>query len=118
MSEGDATWAEEFQLKGEEVVAKVKEVVQEGNVRRIIVSDADGHSLVELPLTVGVVGALLSPPLAALGAVAALLSQCTITVVRAEHDADESAAEDEAEVAAGPETQEASETTQDAAADE
>lgn len=82
MSEDNGTRVDEFQLKGEEVVAKVKELVREGNVRRIMVSDADGKTLVEIPLTVGVVGALLLPALAALGAVAALLTDCTITVVR------------------------------------
>lgn len=75
---------EEFQLKGEEVVAKVKELVHEGNVRRVIISDSDGKVLLEIPLTFGVVGALLLPTLAALGAVAALLTDCTITVVRRE----------------------------------
>jgi aryl-alcohol dehydrogenase-like predicted oxidoreductase len=84
MSEPEETWVEEFQLKGEEVLAKVKELVREGNVRRIMVSDSEGKTLLEIPLTVGVVGALLLPPLAALGAVAALLSECTITVVRQE----------------------------------
>jgi hypothetical protein len=77
---------EEFQLKGEEVVAKVKELVHEGNVRRVIISDSDGKVLLEIPLTFGVVGALLLPTLAALGAVAALLTDCTITVVRREGD--------------------------------
>ena len=82
MSEDNGTRVDEFQLKGEEVVAKVKELVREGNVRRIMVSDADGKTLVEIPLTVGVVGALLLPALAALGAVAALRTDCTLTVVR------------------------------------
>ena len=89
MSESEETWVEEFQVKGEEVVAKVKEIVREGNVRRIIVDDSDGKTLLEIPLTVGVVGALLLPPLAALGAVAAVLTDCTIRVVREEPKADE-----------------------------
>jgi hypothetical protein len=83
-TESEGTRVEEFQLKGEEVVAKVKEIVHEGNVRRIIVDDADGKTLLEIPLTVGVVGALLLPPLAALGAVAAVLTDCTIRVIRQE----------------------------------
>lgn len=87
MAEGETTRTEEFQLKGEEVVAKVKELVHEGNVRRIIVSDSDGKRLLEIPMTVGVVGALLLPALAALGALAAVLTDCTITVVRQEPDA-------------------------------
>jgi len=84
MAEGDGGRVDEFQLKGEEVVAKVKELVREGNVRRVTVSDSEGKTLLEIPLTVGVVGALLAPPLAALGAVAALLTDCKITVVRHE----------------------------------
>ncbi|MDJ0960723.1 MAG: DUF4342 domain-containing protein [Acidimicrobiia bacterium] len=84
MTENESTRVEEFQLKGEEVVAKVKELVHEGNVRRIIVDDSDGETLLEIPLTVGVVGALLLPPLAALGAVAAVLTDCTIRVIRQE----------------------------------
>ena len=90
MTDRDESRVEEFQLKGEEVVAKVKELVREGNVRRIMVSDADGKTLVEIPLTVGVVGALLLPALAALGAVAALLTDCTITVVRQDPEPDKS----------------------------
>jgi hypothetical protein len=93
MSDEKKTTVEEFELKGEEVVAKVKELVHEGNVRRIIVSDSEGKTLIEIPLTVGVVGALLLPPLAALGAVAAMLAECTITVVRQEPQ-EESAGDD------------------------
>ncbi len=73
---------EEIQVKGEELLAKVKELVHEGNVRRIIISDSDGKSLVEIPLTIGVVGALIAPVLAAVGAIAALVTECTVTIVR------------------------------------
>ena len=88
MGDHGRSWSEDFQLQGEQVVAKVKELVREGNVRRIIVSNTDGESLLEIPMTIGVVGALLLPPLAALGAVAAVLTECTITVVREEPDDD------------------------------
>ena len=64
------------------MVAKVKELINEGNVRRIIIKDEAGKSLVEFPMTVGVVGALVAPVLAAAGAVAALVSNCTIVVER------------------------------------
>lgn len=84
MAENEGSRVEEFQLKGEEVVAKVKELIHEGNVRRIIVDDSDGKTLLEIPLTVGVVGAVLLPPLAALGAIAAVLTDCTIRVIRQE----------------------------------
>lgn len=73
---------EEFTLDGEKVLAKVKELIREGNVRRIIIKDEHGDVLIEFPVTVGVVGALLAPPLAAVGALAALLTKCTIVVVK------------------------------------
>lgn len=73
---------EEFSVKGEEVVKKVKELIKEGNIRRIIIKDKKGKVLIELPLTIGVVGALLAPPLAAVGAIAALVTECTIAVER------------------------------------
>jgi hypothetical protein len=81
MSE-EKTFTEEFRTTGEELLAKVKELVREGNVRRIIVKNEEGVTVVEIPLTLGVVGALLVPTLAALGAVAALLTNCTIVVVK------------------------------------
>ena len=71
---------EEFKVSGEEVVKKVKQLIKEGNIRRITIKDSKGKSLVEFPLTVGVVGAALVPALAAIGAVAALLTNCTIAV--------------------------------------
>lgn len=73
---------EEFRVNGEEVLAKVKELVHEGNVRRIAIRNEKGETVVEFPLTVGVVGALLLPMWAAIGAVAALLTRCTIVVER------------------------------------
>ncbi len=73
---------EEFKVDGEQLLAKVKELIKEGNVRRIIIKDKAGKTLVELPLTIGVVGAVLAPPLAAVGAIAALVTECTILVVR------------------------------------
>ena len=79
MGEGK-TFTEEIQTTGEELVAKVKELVHEGNVRRIIVKDEEGKTLIEIPLTLGVVGALLLPVAAALGAIAALVTDCTIVV--------------------------------------
>jgi len=80
--EEEKTHTESFEVAGDDVVAKVKEIVHEGNVRRIIIKNEEGVKLVELPLTVGVVGALLMPALAGLGAVAALVSKCTIEVER------------------------------------
>jgi hypothetical protein len=73
---------EEFKVDGEELLKKVKQLIAEGNVRRISIKNKEGKVLVELPLTVGVVGAVLVPPLAAVGAIAALVTECTITVER------------------------------------
>jgi hypothetical protein len=73
---------EEFHVNGEELLAKVKSLINEGNVRRLIIKDESDKTLVELPLTVGVVGALLAPMLAAVGAIAALVAKCTIVVER------------------------------------
>lgn len=73
---------ESFSIKGEDLVKKVKELIKEGNVRRITVLNKDGKEIIVIPLTVGVVGALLLPPLAAIGAVAALVTECTIKVER------------------------------------
>ena len=75
---------EEIRVSGEGLVAKVKELVHEGNIRRIIIKNEEGKTLVEVPLTFGVVGALLAPTLAAIGAVAALVTDCTIVVEKVE----------------------------------
>jgi len=73
---------EEFKVNGEDLLKKVKEVIREGNVRRITIVDRKGKTLIVLPLTLGVVGALLAPALAAVGAIAALVTECTIKVER------------------------------------
>lgn len=77
------TWQEEVTATGDELVARVRAVVQEGNVRRVSITH-EGHTLLELPLTLGVVGALLAPQVAALGALAALITRCTLTIEREE----------------------------------
>jgi hypothetical protein len=78
----DKAFTEEIKTTGEQLLAKVKELVHEGNVRRIIVKNEEGKTLIEIPLTLGVVGALLLPVAAAVGAVAALVTDCTIVVER------------------------------------
>jgi hypothetical protein len=75
---------EEFKVSGEDVFKKVKELVKAGNVRRIIIKNEEGKTLVEFPLTIGVVGAALLPVWAAIGAVAALVTNCTIVVEKRE----------------------------------
>ncbi len=76
------TRIEELEVTGEKVVETVKALVHQGNIRRITIKDGDGKSLIEIPLTLGVVGAVLLPVWAALGALAALLTKCTIVVER------------------------------------
>lgn len=71
-----------FKVTGENLLKKVKGVIKEGNVRRIIIKDKNGKELIQFPLTIGVVGTILAPILAALGAIAALIKECTITVER------------------------------------
>ena len=73
---------EEFRLTGGEILNKVKEVIHQGNARRIILKDEQGKTFLEIPLTVGVVGAIVAPILAAVGAIAALASNLTIIVVK------------------------------------
>ena len=75
---------DEWQGMGDELVATMKKLFKEGNIRRIIIKH-DGQTAMEIPLTVGVVGTLLAPWLAAVGAMGALLTHCTIEVVRTEN---------------------------------
>lgn len=71
-----------FTVSGERLLEKIKELIAEGNVRKIIIKDKTGKELMHIPLTFGVVGALLAPVLAGIGAMAALVGECTITVER------------------------------------
>ena len=75
---------EEFQVSGDMLVAKIKEVVHEGNIRHVAIKNEEGRTLVDIPLTLGVVGTLLAPQLAAVGAIAALVTRCTIAVEKVE----------------------------------
>jgi hypothetical protein len=79
----EKTVREEFKINGEQLLKKVKELVHEGNIRRVIVKQED-RTILEIPLTLGVAGILVAPTLAALGAVAALVSECTIIVEKVE----------------------------------
>lgn len=76
--------SEEFTVSGGDLVDHVKELLHEGNVTRVIVKDEVGKTLLEIPATVGVVGVILAPWLAALGVVAALVANCRIVVERRE----------------------------------
>jgi hypothetical protein len=80
----EKTSTEEFKVNGDEILSKIKELAQSGNIRRVIIRNEKGRTLVDIPLTIGVVGALVAPQLAAVGAVAALLSHGTIVVEKVE----------------------------------
>lgn len=76
------TGNEEFKVTGDDLVRKVKEIIREGNARAIIIKNEEGKEIIQVPLTIGAVGAILVPPLAAIGAIAALVTNCTIVVVK------------------------------------
>ena len=76
--------SEEFRVNGEELIARIKNLIKEGNIRRVIIKDKEGKIVFEIPLTLGVVGALIAPQLAAIGAIAALLTEATVVVEKAE----------------------------------
>ncbi len=80
----EKTRTEEFKLSGSDIINKIKELIHEGNIRKIILKDEAGKTFLEIPLTVGVVGALVAPVWAAIGAIAALVSKLTIVVERVE----------------------------------
>jgi hypothetical protein len=80
---------EEFKLTGSEVVEKIKDLIHQGNIRRIILKDDSGKAILEIPLTLGVVGAALMPVLAAVGAVAALVAKLTIVVEKDDEEEEE-----------------------------
>jgi hypothetical protein len=73
---------ESFSISGESLLGKIKELVHEGNVSRITISDKAGKELMSFPLSVGLLGAILAPVFAAVGTLAALVTECTITVER------------------------------------
>jgi hypothetical protein len=73
---------EEFKVNGDELLKKVRELIAEGNARRIIIKSENGDTLIEIPLMIGAIGALLAPILAAVGAIAALVTHCTIVVIK------------------------------------
>ena len=76
---------EEFRVEGEKLIAKIKELLHEGNIRRVIIKDKEGKTVMEIPVTLGVVGALIAPQLAAIGAIAALVTEATVVVEKAEN---------------------------------
>ena len=75
---------ESFKVSGDELLSKIKEIIREGNARRVIIKNENGETMIEFPLTIGAIGVVLAPVLAAVGAMAALLTDCTIVVEKRE----------------------------------
>ena len=73
---------ETFKVEGVKLLEKVRELIKAGNVRSIVIKDKNGREIIQVPLTLGVIGAAVAPALAAIGAIAALVTECTVTVVR------------------------------------
>lgn len=82
MAKKTQTRSEQYRVHGENLLHKIQEIVREGNARRIIIKDDAGEVLIEVPLTIGAIGVLAVPVVAAIGAFAALASNCTIVVER------------------------------------
>jgi Flp pilus assembly pilin Flp len=80
----DKSKTEEFKLEGSEIISKIHELIHEGNIRRIIIKNEEGKTLIEIPLLIGLVGAALAPVLAAVGAIGALVAKLTIIVEKTE----------------------------------
>ena len=74
---------EQFKVAGKDLADKIRELIHEGNVRRIIIKDEHGHTFLEIPLTVATIGVVAAPILAAVGAIATLVSKCEVVVERA-----------------------------------
>lgn len=79
-----ASTKESFKIQGENLLKKVKKLIEEGNIRKISIHEKEGKELMSFPLTIGVAGAVFLPVLAAIGSLAALIGECSITVEREE----------------------------------
>jgi hypothetical protein len=90
MTDPDRPRTQEFTINGDELLAKVRELVAEGNVRRLTIKNEEGRTMLEVPLTIGVIGVALLPVFAAIGALAALATRCTIIVERDDEPGDAS----------------------------
>ena len=78
--------ATEFRINGKELLSKIEELIKEGNARRIIIKDENGKTYIEIPVTVGLLGAFFAPVLAAVGALAALASNFTVEVIKKDEE--------------------------------
>ena len=91
----DENTKEEFKVKGEELLKKIKELLHEGNIRRLVIKNEEGKTYLEIPVNVGVVGLLLAPVLAAVGALAALAANFKIEVIKKDNGDDKKEEEEE-----------------------
>jgi len=82
----ETTRTEEFEFNGDTLIAKIKELLHEGNIRRMIIKNEEGRALIDIPLTVGILGTLVAPQLAALGTIAALVTKGTLVVEKEEEE--------------------------------
>ena len=80
MAQNEKSYHESFKVSGDEILSKVKEIIKEGNARRIIIKNEKDETIMEFPLTIGAIGVVLAPLFAAVGALAALAMNCTILV--------------------------------------
>jgi hypothetical protein len=80
MAQDEKSYHESFKVSGDELLSKVKEIINEGNARRIIIKNEKDETIIEFPLTVGAIGVVLAPVFAAVGTIAALATHCTIIV--------------------------------------
>jgi len=80
MDENENKNTEEFTINGEELIGKVKDIIKQGNAKKITIKGKEGNEILSFPVTIGLVGLVLAPILAALGAVAALATECTIVI--------------------------------------
>jgi hypothetical protein len=80
MTQKDNSYQESFKVSGDEILSKIKEIIKEGNARRIIIKNEKDETIMEFPLTVGAIGIVLAPIFAAVGALTALATKCTIIV--------------------------------------
>ncbi len=83
---------EEFKVKGKELLAKIEELIKEGNARRIIIKDENGRTFLEIPVTIGVIGAICAPILTAVGALAGVVANFTVEVIKRENEQKDSSA--------------------------
>lgn len=84
MAESEHTTHESFKVSGDEILTKIKEIIREGNARRVIIKNEKDETIMEFPLTIGAIGVVLAPVFAAVGAIAALATDCTIEVEKRE----------------------------------